>query len=169
MLQPADKCEFESLFCQTVLCVTQDFSTVQVLDDVIVIDQGRLAEYGPQADLMNEEASLFARMKRRMQGFSLNSKGQPTISAEVLKSTWAFNGVELNALKKVADAFTARYFRENEVDCTNGRRIDSQPRMARSPPTPLIPLTPHAFGVCLPRVPMPPSEHTFSHSSRTLP
>ena len=112
----------------TVVCVTQDFSTVQVLDDVMVVDQGRLAEHGNQAALMEQESSLFARMKRRMQGFSVNSKGQPTISAEVLKSTWAFNGVELAALRNLAAAFTSRYFRENEVRAACDAHDAREPR-----------------------------------------
>ena len=78
---------------------------------------------------MEQESSLFARMKRRMQGFSVNSKGQPTISAEVLKSTWAFNGVELAALRNLAAAFTSRYFRENEVRAACDAHDAREPRV----------------------------------------
>jgi ATP-binding cassette subfamily B protein len=67
---------------RTTLIIAHRLSTLHAVDDILVFDHGRVAEFGPRSELVGDDESHFARLL----ALALDSADDSTVDREVISS-----------------------------------------------------------------------------------
>ncbi len=68
---------------RTAIVIAHRLETVERVDKILVMDSGRIAEYGSRAALAADHTSRYARLRRAALALDLNATGSPTQAGEL--------------------------------------------------------------------------------------
>jgi ATP-binding cassette subfamily B protein len=104
----------------TILSVTHRLAPVADMDLIIVLDQGRVAEMGTPAQLMNRKG-LYLEMASHQGGFTISPDGQSAVVTPArLGSIPLFEGLDEASLERFASQFVAERVESGQVVIREG-------------------------------------------------
>ncbi len=99
----------------TILSVTHRLAPVADMDQIVVMDQGRVAEQGTHSELM-KQCGLYHALFTRQNGFMVSSDGQSAdVTPSHLSTIPLFNKLAQADLEKLANQFTPKRFETGET------------------------------------------------------
>ena len=109
----------EGLSEKTIIAVTHRLASVVHADNIFVMAEGRVTEYGTHPQLI-ALGGLYARLWQEQGGFQIGRDGTAAVSAERLSAIPFFSRVKPSHLRALADRFISEQFEPNEIIVNEG-------------------------------------------------